>query len=1076
MSDEKSMSEVASEISAVISTIADSDAVQITANIPERDIPRVLILTLDTSGSMNGGPIEGGKYGLIKALRGAIASFDNIVVILYNHNITIYDIDKKNIEYVINQLERVRASGYTNFINLFRAITAKKNDYKIKYNNFVDIMASIFTDGAHNVSGLRDDKHIMLGHFETFKKSMHDADIKAAGGNITVVALGYSSQNDVDMLAKLAKSGITEGEYKYESNPDKIAAMMNPHELSNISHAKIIIVSPDGAHTDIPIELVKNSQGNGCETKYSHTGCSFVPQGLLNDGDRMFLERDGTKQEILFHINNDISITEHVSLLSQYCRNALSAITFNSAGLSNGEHINSSKKILDELSELIERERGLVQSTKNRRERQRLIPELKAIKDQIKDIYEMVCKSIKKSLSNEDQSKLLSAAYALKNKRFSSMLDERAIKNASKFKEDDEKIESISHKIDDSKFPMDFDHLMCYITLSTWIELIKQSDILCISGFMGRSETAIADPTKIGIKEMFPQCNMSLSVLQETLMEKLDENKNNQEQVHGGFSFNFNERTPSGILTALSNKKINFVFPLFICKEHWSIASILTPRILGWIATLDWAGYNFEQMKTIPFVVVKYMIAQLSTGVAESNIQMFFNAARVAHQLILDYNMKSIKGDLDNWIQSPLYRTGDNISDISIFLVKLLFQPEKRVLDNSFWLSVIEEIHRRKLLKQSRSLGKAPYNNNDIIKLFDLEPFITKPTTDEPKVSDRVLNLLKLLNAKSPTGTANNGTTVSPTEVKTEIKFDSKTFELTDDMMASVIDSLGPCKKEIDFMFIIKAMYEWMQSINMPELYDMLDANYGNVTPKIINPFSSLTFSKGCVESLSWVALLGVSKRDLFAMHLQNNDSIQHANRRKLVESNKYINPFGVESNKIVQTMVDVAIRAKQDSLTTKVARNINSQYAILFCRTPDISMAASALATCRNMGSSAFCDFYNALQNDPATTPKLFIEKIQLLIEGEYKGVTLYDNNTNKNNTLVKWSPSYKNLDLLIEAYKKIKKTRGEEDDMDMDKWLAICRWVQSPKDGSMRLREEGESPKRPTRKYGSRRDRLNT
>lgn len=1048
MSDEKSMSYVSREISAAVSRIADSDAVQISANIFKSAMPRVLILTLDISGSMGGGPIEGGKYGLIKALRGAIASFDNIVVILYNHNITIYDIDKKNIEYVINQLERVRADGYTDFIKLFAAITAKKNYYKDKYNCFVDITVSIFTDGQHYVGDdVNNDRRIMLISFEQFKKSMHDADIKASGGNITVVALGYSSQNDVNMLGRLAEAGITKGKYKYACNPREIAEIMNPSELLNNAACKIIIVSPDGAHTDIPIELVKNSQGNGCETAYSHTGCSFFPQGLLKDGDRMFMERDGTKREIFFHINNDMSITERVSLSSQYCRKELSAVIINMAELSNDETLNSSKKILDELNKFIETIWILVQRTKDKRIRQSLIPEIKANKDQIKDIYNTVCNSIKKSLSNEDRSKLLSTGYAL-NGRFGDKLTDRVIKNASKFKEEDEKIESISHKIDPSKFPTDLDLMACFITLSTWLELIVQGDILCMTGFMSRSATAIVDSSKIDVEKIFsPTCNMSYSVFLETLMAELDKNKDTQEQVHGGFSFNFNGRNQSGILTALSNEKINFVFPLYICKEHWSIASILTSRILGWIATLDWAGYNFDQIKTIPFVVVKYMVNQLSTGVTESNIQMFFNASRVAHQLILDYRMKSIKGDLDNWIQSPLYRTGSDISDISIFLVKLLFQPEKCVLDNAFWLSVIEEIHRRSLLKQSRSLGKAPYNKDDMIKHFNLDPFIKKTALEKPKVSDR---LIELLNAKSPKGTANTNETkeTKETKVDTVIKFDSKTFETTDAMMSQVIDSLEQCKEQFDFMFIIKAMYEWMQSNNMPILYEKLDENYGSVTQELIDAFSSLTFSKYDIKSL------GVSDRNLYAMFIQNNDNIQHANLKTSVENKTYVGPFSINSNEIVQRMVDGAIKTKQDSLTTNVERNRNSQCADIFIRTTDIRIAAGIIFDmCSNMGCSIFCDLYEALQKkDPDTWS--FIAKLQLLIEGEYEGVRLYKD---KNNMLFKWSPTHTNRYRIIESYKEIKKAREEEYDME-DKWFNIFKWVQSPEDGVIRLRKEGE------------------
>jgi Mg-chelatase subunit ChlD len=170
MSDEKSMSEVNAEIMAVVSPIADSCAIQISTNISKSSMARVLILTLDISGSMGGRPIEGGKAGIIQALMDAISSFDDIVVILYNHDIFKYDINKKNIEDVINRLKCVRADGYTDFIKLFAAITKEKNSFKNKHNNLVDITVSIFTDGEHT-AGMYNDKSIYSCFMNTNKRN-----------------------------------------------------------------------------------------------------------------------------------------------------------------------------------------------------------------------------------------------------------------------------------------------------------------------------------------------------------------------------------------------------------------------------------------------------------------------------------------------------------------------------------------------------------------------------------------------------------------------------------------------------------------------------------------------------------------------------------------------------------------------------------------------------------------------------------------------------------------------------------------------------------------------------------------
>ena len=150
---------------------------------------------------------------------------------------------------------------------------------------------------------------------------------------------------------------------------------------------------------------------------------------------------------------------------------------------------------------------------------------------------------------------------------------------------------------------------------------------------------------------------------------------------------------------------MNFVYQLYIFAQYWNIAKHLITRNLGWMATLDRAGHDFQQIKTIPFVILTNAITTLcSKGKTEAGIQKFFNIARVAKQLIVDYNMKTVNENFQNWLKSPIHRMGDTVKDIFIFifLIKLLFLSERSDLDDAFWLNITEEASRRTLLSKLR--------------------------------------------------------------------------------------------------------------------------------------------------------------------------------------------------------------------------------------------------------------------------------------------------------------------------------------------------------------------------------------
>ena len=189
-------------------------------------------------------------------------------------------------------------------------------------------------------------------------------------------------------------------------------------------------------------------------------------------------------------------------------------------------------------------------------------------------------------------------------------------------------------------------------------------------------------------------------------------------------------------------------------------------------------------------------------------------------------------------------------------------------------------------------------------------------------------------------------------------------------------------------------------------------------------------------------------------MFLQNNNHPQHAKRRDAAESGTYVNPFTDDSHSLIQSLVDNAVRTERTRQMTLLQSNVNTDYGILFKKTDDILTAAGIiLDECHNVGDQSFIHLYTQLQ-DSDETP-LFLEKVSLLVEGEYRCIRLYRDLTQP----VHWPASWKNMLRIMRTYRTIIERTGSEYSMTKDDWLNIFRWKQEP-NGATVLRAAGEFP----------------
>jgi hypothetical protein len=1059
-------------------------AFEILINSTASTIHRTLIMTLDFSGSMRGDPIKYGRMAVASALRKAVLEFDDVVLLAYNHDVEKIVVNRSNIGVVAYRVERWKSSGATDFIRVFQAITKILRQRQVTYKNKVDLRVSFFTDGMHykgiygNASTPRSehdklyatDIQAMYDSLNQFKRDMKDIAIKNAGGNTTVVARGYSSDNDIIILNSISSAGLTSGNYKYANTPQEITDILtNDDAVSGHNiHANMRIVTPTGTvtHSINITEIAPCDSGQSID--HTHTGVIFIP--LTDIGDiadaNAFLDINNSNIAVPIEVRDLIPISDYVSLASQYCGCEILAVTKEVVAMNAcGTVVKASKDRIRNLDQYLNVVWGLIQKTKIRTLRKRLAEDFMCMKTQIHDMNYRVAHLSRNSVSNVRLSQMLSAGHSAQyiNKAgFRNRLNKRVDKNIIKFQDDDAAIETAIKLFDTDavshyEATLGDDTPSCYITLSPWYELTKCGDMLCMTGMMARSEVAISDPSKIKFSNVYPMANcMSFCTFQDELMVKLDKNLKTEDQLHGGFAFNF--QNPSGVLTALSNQHVNFVFPMYICADHWSVARHLITRNLGWMATLDWAGYDFQQIKTIPFVLLNNAISSMVVnGTTEAGIQKFFNIARVAKQLIVDYNMKTVDEDFKNWLKSPLYRTGNVINDINIFLVKILFLSDRPNLDRSFWLTVVEEMSRRALLRKIRRNGGCVYDTTSLASQHDFKKYVA-PVKKTAINSNRFrISMMNLLNKSSVAYDEGISDNVADDGVPSDTPvFDSSDCRTTPGMMHPVHSNEKSIQGGLQFMMIIKTIYEFMNhtEIDMNDLYNKLDANYGIITPDHITAFSDLDIRTVNHTHHSIGDIFTVPDKQMYAMFLQNNKHPQHSKRRDASSDGSYINPFSYDSHVLIQQLVDSAVNTERSRQMTISQSSTNSGYGDVFKQTDDIITAAGVILNkCRNIGDHSFIHLYSQLQ-DGVYMP-LFIEKTRLLIDGEYLGARLYRDI----NQPIRWPASWKNMHRIMRSYREIELRSNSMYSMSKNDWLLIFRWKQIA-GGNTVLRRAGEFP----------------
>lgn len=161
----------------------------------------------------------------------------------------------------------------------------------------------------------------------------------------------------------------------------------------------------------------------------------------------------------------------------------------------------------------------------------------------------------------------------------------------------------------------------CYISCQDVFESMEQGDAFGIGLAVDRPEAAIADPSRLIIRDVVPTYATSESFL-ESAKFKLS-NQNNQD-VHGGFKNQDQKQAEPEVMMGVGREKLNGMMPLFLFDEHWAIAKRKMAPILGFMCTTDIMGYTAEQQAVIPFLVFMKALQKYRENPTEANERMLF--------------------------------------------------------------------------------------------------------------------------------------------------------------------------------------------------------------------------------------------------------------------------------------------------------------------------------------------------------------------------------------------------------------------------------------------------------------------
>ena len=637
-----------------------------------------------------------------------------------------------------NVLKTMKAGGQTNFIRAFTAI----EQTILAQNRAVgtDVVVVFFTDGQ-DTCNRPETLQPSLNTFKTF--------LAKNTRSTTIHCVGYTSEHHVQFLNQLSGLGSLKGTFTYIRDKQSIDELAGLQAVCKVTKTIEFKQFP----TALLVSLV-----------------------LYNDTATVYLERlvgAAESQPVIIYNGKEIQppvIKRECTTLDQvkYLEYKAEQI---SRGLSRPEPLSTeeldslltSAKTLDtELTGLVTHDKLFKSKTAASTDRKEIMQIHKNVKDIVSKILAVGTELAKGKVTNDKLAALLSTAYSSITKRgLVKKLNKRIQGNLKSLENSDALLEQEVNGVNGIDFKQlvacpavtpklqaSLDDYTCFMSTCNWVELLKDKDALGVSICISRSQSAIAEPTRINVYKVNTSY-ISIQSLLNCVQYGLDilvssggyNNDNNSDDdntgkitgpaaIHGGFDrknrdANVLVNTTGGVY----RESITGVFPLYIHKDHFKIAKILSKPLFGWMTTLDIAGYEYAQTKAIPFVVIAHMVREMIVSpetVSDKYISIFLNVMRTT-RAIIDWHSgpnvpdgrKSMQQEFNDTIDAftlnPLARTPDVVPNLEVLLAQSLFVGGG---PTRFWTAFLEEYIRRQCTWLFKNIKEREIILNVLTKMY----------------------------------------------------------------------------------------------------------------------------------------------------------------------------------------------------------------------------------------------------------------------------------------------------------------------------------------------------------------------
>ena len=220
-------------------------------------------------------------------------------------------------------------------------------------------------------------------------------------------------------------------------------------------------------------------------------------------------------------------------------------------------------------------------------------------------------------ISNEVIAKLNDMAYKAINKgSLQKMIDKRAMNNETLYQKLEKETNDMVSKLDFKAIAETNKNIVdeigdCPLSCLNTIEAMKETDCMCIGLSISRPEAAIADPTRLVIRDIFPTYMTADSFLESAKFKIANAGDDEDDKLvaHGGFGKPADNQ--GQLALGLGREDITGIMPLYLFKEHWMIAKKRIQPVYGFMCTLDIMGYSSVQFYTIPFLVYMKALAKV---------------------------------------------------------------------------------------------------------------------------------------------------------------------------------------------------------------------------------------------------------------------------------------------------------------------------------------------------------------------------------------------------------------------------------------------------------------------------------